>query len=237
MVIDYSIQLDDGRAFQFRVDLDRKFDAKADAAEHPFWTKLDFKQCENCPLSREQYQHCPVSLDIEEMIVTFRSILSYESVNVEVRTEERSYSKRTDVQTGLRSLMGLVMATSACPILSRLKGMARFHLPFASIEETIFRTTGAYLIQQFFIFRDGGNPDLELKGLNDFYSDLQTVNRCFKERIDAASELDANMNAVASLVYLSMGVSFSLDDKLEELRSVIHIPPPPARRAKLPSGL
>lgn len=225
VVIDYSIQLDDGRAFQFRVNLDRKFDAKVDAAEHPFWTKLDFKQCENCPLSREQFHHCPVALDIEEMIVTFRSILSYATVNVEVRADERVYSKRTDVQTALRSLMGLIMATSACPILSRFKGQARFHLPFASMEETLFRTTGAYLIQQFFVFRDGGKPDLELKGLDAFYGELQTVNRCFKERIDAASEQDANMNAVASLVYLSMGVSFSLADRLEDLRAIIHLPP------------
>jgi len=151
---------------------------------------------------------------------------------VEVRTEERLHSKRTDAQTALRSLMGLVMATGACPILSRLKGLARFHLPFASMEETIFRTAGAYLIQHFFIFRDGGTPDLELKGLNALYSDLQLVNRCFKERIDAASERDASMNAVASLVYLAMGVSFSLADKMGEMRAIIHIPPAPQRRAR-----
>jgi len=237
VVIEYSLQLDDGRSFLFRVDLDRKFDALVDAAEHPFWTKLEFKQCENCPLAKEQFRHCPVALDIEQIITTFRSILSYQNVDVEVRTEERAYVKRTDAQTALRSVMGLLMATSACPILSRLKGLARFHLPFASVEETIFRTTGAYLIQQFYVFREGGTPDLELKGLDELYADLQLVNRCFKGRIDAASEMDANMNAIASLVYLAMGVSFSLADKLEEMRSLLSIPPPPTRQPRLPSGL
>ena len=126
--------------------------------------------------------------------------------------------KRTDAQTGLRALFGLVMATSGCPILARLKGLARTHLPFSTMEETIFRTVGAYLIQQFLIHKKGGEPDWELKGLNLLYEQLQEVNRCFKARIDAASEQDANMNALGSLIYLAMGVSFSLEAQLQEIQ-------------------
>lgn len=216
-MIEYTITLDDGRAFRFKVDPERTFKPAAGRV-HPEWTKLEFNQCSNCPLKPDTHPHCPVAVDVVQIISAFKSILSYENVNVQVATGERTFSKRTDAQTGLRSYMGLVMATSACPYLSRLKGLARFHLPFATMEETIFRTTGAYLIQQYFVMKDGGTPDLELRGLKDFYDELQTVNRCFKARIDAASELDANMNAVASLVYLAMGVSYSLDDKLEEMR-------------------
>lgn len=56
---------------------------------------------------------------------------------------------------------------------------------------------------------DGEEPDWGLASLNKFYGEIQEVNRCFKVRIDAASERDANMNALGSLIYLAMGVSFS----------------------------
>ena len=137
--------------------------------------------------------------------------------------------KRTDAQTGLRALFGLVMATSGCPILSRLRGLARTHLPFSTMEETIFRTVGAYLIQQFLIQKNGGEPDWELKGLYLLYEQLQEVNRCFKARIDAASEQDANMNALGSLIYLAMGVSFSLEAQLQEIQ---HLTISPAQLEK-----
>ena len=217
-MIQYTITLDDGRSYLFKVDPERTFNPHAHRGLRPEWTKLGFNQCDNCPLHVETHEHCPVALDVEQVIVTFKSILSYETVLVTVTTPDRVYSKRTDVQTGLRAYLGLVMATSACPILSRLKGLARFHLPFATMEETIFRSTGAYLIQQYFVMKDGGTPYLELRGLKEFYDELQEVNTCFKKRVDAASVQDANMNAAASLVYLAMGVSYSLEDKLEELR-------------------
>jgi hypothetical protein len=170
-------------------------------------------------------------LDMGPVIQTFQNIVSIEICHIEVYTEARTYSRNCDVQTGLRALVGLIMATSACPVLSRLKGLAKMHLPFATLEETIFRSAGVYLLRQYFIFKEGGTPDLEMKGLHSFYEELQSVNRCFKRRIDAASEKDANMNALGSLVYLSMGVSFSLEDKLNEMRYLTGLPAPTAQKS------
>jgi len=217
-MIEYTFKLADGRSFHFRVDLARRFDRKADLALHPSWTRLEFRQCANCPLKREEFRHCPVALDIEPVITAFQATNSYDKVTVEVRTPERAYSRLCDVQTGLRSLLALLMATSVCPILARLKGLARFHLPFATLEETVFRSAGSYLLRQYYIAKEGGEPDWELRGLIEFYRELQVVDRWLKERIDAASVKDANMNAAGSLIYLAMGVAFSLEDQLEELR-------------------
>jgi len=217
-MIEYQFTLQDGRAFQFKVNPDSDDDSRALAPNRPFWSRLDFNQCHGCPLDATKHHHCPAAIDLEAIINAFQNILSYENAQVTVTAEARTYSRQCDVQTGLRSLLGLVMATSGCPVLSRLKGLAKMHLPFATLEETIFRSTGAYLLKQYFVFKEGGVPDLELKGMHAFYDELQTVNRCFKRRIDAASEKDANMNAVGSLVYLAMGVSFSLDEKLKEIR-------------------
>ena len=224
MNIEYRFTLDDGATHKFVVDLDREFDATVDRARHAPWTKLAYRQCSNCPLRADQFQHCPVALDLEPIASQFANIISYEAVNVQVNAPERSYFKRCDVQTALRSLIGLVMATSACPILSRLKSLARSHLPFSTVEETLFRTTGAYLLGQYFVYKNGGEADLDLTGLDALYRELQTLNACFKTRIDSASHADANMNALGSLFALSMAVSFSLEDKLEELKEQFFTP-------------
>jgi len=210
--------MDNGIVYKFNIEVNRVFDKNLDNLKHPAWTKLDFHKCENCLLTNKEYLHCPIALDIKDVIVKFNSILSFESVNVRVKTPERFYFKRCDVQTGLRSLLGLIMATSACPILSSLRGMAYYHLPFAAPEETLFRTTGAYLLKQYFAFKKGATPDLELAGLSNLYEQLQVLNRCFGERIRAASQKDANMNAIDKLFSLSAIVSFHIDEKLEELR-------------------
>lgn len=226
MKIAYTFVLDDGTSHKFVVDLDREFDEAVDRAEHAPWTKLAHNQCDNCPLHADQFRHCPVALDLEQIASKFANIISHEAVNVQVTGPERVYFKRCDVQTALRSLVGLVMASSACPILSRLKGMAHYHLPFSTVEETLFRAVGAYLLRQYFVHKEGGEPDLDLAGLNDLYRELQALNACFKKRIDAASHKDANMNALGSLFALSMAVSFSLEDKLQELKDEFFPPEP-----------
>ena len=221
MIIQYKFILKSGESFSFVVDTARAPEAPAAVAESPFWTKLDYHKCVNCPLSETEYEFCPAALDAQRITETFKDMLSTEEVRVEVTTPDRTYVKETDSQTGLRALFGLVMATSKCPILSHFKGLANSHLPFATMDETVLRVTGAYLIQQYLVHRENGEPDLDLEGLNRFYEDLQEVNRCFKARIDAASERDANMNALGSLVYLAMGVSFSLEDQLSDLRGMV----------------
>jgi hypothetical protein len=165
-----------------------------------------------------------VAIDLEKILEAFGKILSYEKVHVEVRAPARTYSKDCDVQTGLRSLLGLLMATSACPILSRLKILARYHLPFATLDETVFRTAGAYLLGQYFRFQEGDSPDHELAELDVFCKQLQTVDQCFKKRIDAMSERDANMNAISSLCILAMGISSSIEDQIQELKPRFYPP-------------
>lgn len=229
MIIEYAFKLNDGRSLDFQVDTERAVDGRSDQAEQPFWTNLEFQKCGLCPFSSSEHSHCPAALDAKKIIETFKSMISYQEVTLEVRTTERTYLKRCDAQTGLRALFGLVMATSGCPILSRLKGLAKTHLPFASMEETIFRTVGAYLIQQYLVNKQGGQPDWELRDLNTLYGQLQEVNQSFKGRIDAASERDANMNALGSLVSLAMGVAFSLETQLDEIEHLTISSHPPVR--------
>ena len=117
--------------------------------------------------------HCPVALNIQGLVEAFRESRSHESVEVTVTTAERTFSKATTLHEGISSLLGLIMATSGCPIMERLKPMARFHLPFASLEETTYRMLSMYLVAQLFVKRSGGTPDWDLEELGQFLSEKQ----------------------------------------------------------------
>ena len=219
--IAYVFTMADDHAFHFEVYPDRPSALQPVDQDEAEWTRLSFHRCPGCPLDLTQHTHCPAALDLQAIAGAFRDLLSYEHTHVEVTTPERTYLKECDVQTGLRALMGLVMATSGCPVLSKLKGLAHYHLPFATIEETTFRTVSLYLLRQYFVHRDGGVPDLALRGLLEFYDQLQDLDRAFQNRLRAASTRDANLNAINSLFSLAAAVAMSLEDQLEELRAAL----------------
>lgn len=110
------------------------------------------------------------------------------------------------------------MATTPCPHTEYLKPMARFHLPLASPEETIYRTTSMFLLAQYFRHKDGLNASLELEELTGIYQNLQVVNRALARRFRAAISEDATLNAIILLDLLSQSVTWSIEDGLEELR-------------------
>jgi hypothetical protein len=219
-MVSYEFTLADGRVHRFVVDQDDG-EAPPDSAELPAWTRLGFHQCGNCPLHPDRSPRCPVAVDVFRITERFADMLSYERVHVQVTRGARSYDIDCDVQTGLGSLLGLVMASSGCPILSQLRGLTHFHLPFAEFEETLFRTVGLYLLRQYFVAQDGGQPDFELAGLARLYEDLQEVNRSFKRRIEGASPRDASINAVTLLFSVSALVSMSVEGGLGQLRKLL----------------
>ena len=136
-----------------------------------------------CPLSTSKYNNCPPAADLTEVLERFSKILSWTHVEVYVDTKDRHFYKKTDAQSGLDALVGLIMATSGCPILGKFRTMARTHLPFSSLYETMSRSIGTYLLKQYFVMQDGGDPDWELKGLHDFYEEVSTVNHNFANRV------------------------------------------------------
>jgi len=223
-LISYEYELPDGTVWSFEIDLNRpplpeSFPEESPAAPPP-WTRLAFHRCENCSLATTQ-RHCPPAVDAAPILEKFSHLPSTIRVKVTMRNSERICIKETDAQMGLQALLALVMASSACPILSRLRSQALFHLPFASIDETLYRTVGDYLIKQYFVMKDGGQPDFALAGLDGLYRDLATLNVHFFARIKEACTRDANLNAVVVLRSLSEIVSMSLDERLVSLREVM----------------
>lgn len=182
------------------------------------WTKLEYCQCSNCPLKRSEHSHCPAALDIQPIIEDFRKLPGFTKVDVTVKAEEREYHKITGLEEGLRSLMGLVMANSDCPILSNLKPMAFTHLPFSSQEEFIVRSAGTYLLRQYFNRKDHKESDWDLDGLVSLNRELQLVNQAVWQRVHSACEGDSNLKALLSFFTLSSSVSYSLETQLTKIK-------------------
>lgn len=222
MFIEYTFTLDDGKSLHYRIEFSRPRQHLLDKTQYPIWTQLTFHQCPTCPLTTADYSHCPVAIDAKEILLEFAEILSCRDADILVKTPEREYFKRTDTQTGLRALIGFVMASSACPVLTKMRGMAYFHLPFASIDETVFRVTSSYLLHQYFVHKKSGKIDIELDGLKNYYKELQTLNYHFLERIRAASEADATLNVLATLFTISSMLSLSLERHLKEIEHLFN---------------
>ena len=184
----------------------------------PAWTLLGHHQCSVCPLDVVGDARCPAAVSLVELVESFRDLLSYSDVEVLVVTQHRTMFRRTTVQKALSSLMGLYMATSGCPILGRLKPMARFHLPFATREETIFRAVGAYLTAQYFLQKKGLPFDLNLDGLREMYDEIHQVNVDMTSRLRHVSSGDASVNAVVLLDLFAQELPYSISENLSDLQ-------------------
>ena len=104
-LIIYKFTLENGEVHSFEVNVYRESPRPRD--DRAEWTRLGYHQCTNCPLSKEEHKYCPVAVDIEEVAERFKDILSYEQATVRVLSKEREYLKKCDIQTGLKSLLGL----------------------------------------------------------------------------------------------------------------------------------
>ncbi len=186
----------------------------------PDWVRLAFHQCSNCPLSPDQDPYCPAAENMVVIVERFSDLLSHDRATVMVTTDDRTVSSTTSVQRGVCSVMGLLMATSRCPMTSFFKPMARFHLPFASTAETIWRATSTYLLAQYFRLQNGEPPDILFRGLTEFYQDIQIVNLAFAKRLRAACSHDSMVNAVILLDMFAKSMPLAIDESLDEIRQL-----------------
>lgn len=181
-------------------------------AEPPDWALLEFSKCKVCPLSGEKHKYCPVAANLAEVTRIFSNKSSVTPVSARVIAREREYFKKTSLQSALSSIIGLYMATSGCPVMEPLKGMARHHLPFATLEETAFRAVSTYLLQQYHIKKKGGEPDWELTNLHKAYKDIEVLNFAITDRVRKASQKDANYNAVIILDAFAKMVPWTIEN-------------------------
>lgn len=220
MVIQYRFTLADGSHKVYDLELDgESLELVGRVPESlPRWTNLDFHECPHCPLPVGTNPHCPLAVRLVDIVETFDRLLSYESMHVEVVTEERSVTGDTTVEQGIGSLMGLVIAASGCPHTAFFRPMARFHLPLASEPETTYRAVSMYLLAQYFLNKEGQGVDLELKGLKEIYNNIQIVNASIAKRLRGATERDSSLNAIVMLDMFAKSISYAIEESLGQIR-------------------
>ena len=216
----YRFRLADGRRHDIELPVDAAtLEALPNPAEEPpDWTRLGFHQCTNCPLTSQDRPHCPLAARLSRLMPLFEGLHSHDEVDVEAVTAERTVVKHTTAQRALSSIMGLIIATSACPHTVFLKPMARFHLPLSSEEETVYRASSMYLLAQYFRARQGVAADFELLGLKRAYDALHQINLGMASRLRAVFSRDAAVNAVVLLDLLTKAMPYSIEESLEEIR-------------------
>lgn len=221
LVIEYLFRLQDNSAELFTIHLDSQTletlpDATAPSL--PDWTRLSFAQCASCPLTTDISPSCPVAVNLAPIVQRGEKLLSFDQVDLQVTTAERTILQKTTAQRALCSLMGLVIAGSGCPHTAFFKPMARFHLPLASEEETIFRATATYMLAQYFVKNGDAQADFNLEKLTDIYRTIQEVNLAMAKRVRSASKTDSSVNAIILLDMYAKALPYVIKQSLEELR-------------------
>jgi hypothetical protein len=220
----YKFKFQDGREKTFEVVLDEDTLElqRKDPDPKPEWTKLNYSQCENCPLP-STVQYCPVAVSLAGLVEAFSDAVSYEAAEVTVETTQRTFFRKTTLQKGLSAIIGIYMSTSNCPVCDKLRPMTRFHLPFANSIETFFRSVSSYLTAQFLVMRQGHTPDWELKGLQEIYKEVNTVNKGMTARLQRATEKDANINAVVILHSFGDGITYFIENGLTDIEPMFDV--------------
>jgi len=222
--IKYLFGFTDGqqRQFEFNFNPDTQ-EMISDQAENAPWTELDFHRCRNCTLQATDHPYCPIATNLQPLIAFCSDRISHDEVHIEVVDSERKISLDTTIQRGISSVLGLIMASSACPHTLFLRPMARFHLPFASHEETVYRATSMYLLAQYYINKESGHQDNDLTQLRQYYHSLQAVNRDMAKRLRAASLEDAAANAITLLDLYAKAVPYSIEEALDEIKPLFSV--------------
>jgi hypothetical protein len=188
----------------------------------PPWTELEHHQCPHCPLSPASHPSCPVALNLTTAIDRFDHLMSFDKIVVNVISSERQVAYGTSAQEGISSLMGLLIAGSSCPHTHFFKPMARFHLPFANKDETLWRAAATFLLARFFTDSGLQISDMNLDGLVRIYDDVTILNDYMVERVRSVTSRDSAVNALVHLDVFAKFLTPPLEDSLNQIRPIFY---------------
>ncbi|NQV16882.1 hypothetical protein HQ531_15570 [bacterium] len=219
----YIFMMPDSTSYNFTILLDPvNLDYQTINRRKPAaWTDLSYHICPDCPLEKSGLARCPVATNLQDIVYAFKDAVSYDKVKIRIETEERTYSKdQVPTQSGLSSILGIIMVTSGCPSLDYLRPMVKTHLPFANISESIYRAISMYLVAQFTRNRNGLEPDWSLDGLTRIYDRIDKINISMVQRLQAATKQDASLNAVVILDSFAKMIPLTIGGTIKELETL-----------------
>lgn len=212
----YTFRFSNGHVkdFKVRVIKETLTVIRPENGEFPDWAKLSQFKCIHCPLDPEKNEFCPLALNLKDILREFSEYNSFENVDITVETSNRDYHKFTSLQNGISSLLGILMVTSGCPIIGKLKPLLYFHLPFATLDETQVRAFSLYLLSQYIKWKKGDFPDWDMKYLAKIYEDIRIMNHNVSKKIISLGQKDASINSLVILNNFADYVTITLEEKL-----------------------
>ncbi|MBN1622007.1 MAG: hypothetical protein JW871_05395 [Endomicrobiales bacterium] len=224
---EYKFKLPEGKVINCPIALEQKSLNLVirEKDKYPSWAELKYRQCSNCTLDTKTVKYCPIAKNMVEVIDLFKDITSDTKVEIEITSPLRNYSKKTTIEEGVSSIVGLYMATSGCPILDMLKPMTYYHLPFSSISEVKYRVITMYLMAQYLITRTGGTPDWELEKLKNLYREIQIVNKTLSHRFSSPEIKNMKINVLLELDCFAKHISLALidDEMIAHMKDIFNI--------------
>jgi len=218
--ITYRFYFQKGHRLEFPIKLDPHTLKSVERVQDdlPEWTALEFQQCKNCPLDSKKISHCPTAVRLVRITNSCQNLSPYEKITVEVVNQSRLVRGEAPAQQAISSLIGLIMATSGCPVTAVFKAMARYHMPLATEDETLYRVASMYFMAQYFKNREGDPIDMNLEGLVSIYQAVQEVNTGMAKRLAAGAETDSAVKGIQQLDLFSHTLPRRLPTSVDELK-------------------
>lgn len=204
-------------AYNFSFDVHTFLSLHKPPEPWPEWTLLDYHRCPNCKLDVTQNIHCPAAIHLSQIVADFHDLEASAPLEVKVVTKNRTVSLTSSSQSVLSSLMGMVLATSGCPVAAPFRPLARFHLPVSSDDETMYRVISMYLMSRFVVRRKGKTSGLELNGLLKIYRDMEQLNKALSNRVASCCKKDAVPSGLKRLNIYAHNMPLAMEEYLDRL--------------------
>lgn len=186
----------------------------------PQWTSTRFYRCKACVATKAT--HCPAAMTLAHLSQAFQDMpqTNGTKLNIDVITPERTYSKRTTFEAGFVSLIGFALTFSGCPAFKPFQPMGYFHLPFASLEETLMHATSAHFMRHYFNHQENEISFPKDGGLADMvalYGAIEETNKHLIERLRKAGQTHGQV-PLTILQFLSQSAHASFSDGMADLK-------------------
>ena len=214
--VTYSVEKPDGEVVEFAIRLDEHGFLEGLPADGPAWTHMKTERCANCTVAGVA---CRAALAIVPVVEAFSDIDSLQQVRARACLPNYTAEVEAPVSHVASSIMGLSMAASGCPKMAPFRGMAIFHQPFATIEETVVRAAGFMLLGH---WAHGTLADEDpYAPLIDAWQRPEEVNMHISRSLRDHCASDAALNGLVNLDMFAKAGAFGLKSALAALRPAL----------------
>lgn len=214
--VTYSVEKPDGAVVEFAIRLDEHGLLEDLPADGPEWTHLNGERCADCAVEGAA---CRAALAIVPVVEAFSDIDSLQQVRARACLPNYTAEIDAPISHVVSSIMGLSMAASGCPKIAPFRGMAIFHQPFSTLEETVIRAAGFMLLGR---WAHGTLAEEDpFAPLIDAWQQLEQVNIHISRCMRGHSAADAVLNGLVHLDMLAKAGVIGLTSALAALRPTL----------------